>query len=69
LQRIAQILDVPVTFFFSDLNEAGKSEITALLDSAYAIRMVKALNRIEDQKIRRTAVELVEGIANYVGRD
>jgi transcriptional regulator with XRE-family HTH domain len=69
LQRIAQILDVPVTFFFSDLNEAGKSQITALLDSAYAIRMVKALNRIEDQKIRRTAVELVEEIANYVERD
>jgi len=64
LQRIAQILDVPVTFFFSDLGKAGGSQLSALLDSAYSLRMVKALNRIRDRQIQRNAVELVEAIAD-----
>jgi transcriptional regulator with XRE-family HTH domain len=64
LQRIAEILDVPVTFFFSDMGKSGGSQLSTLLDSSYAVRMLKALNVIEDRRIQRCAVELVEAIVD-----
>jgi transcriptional regulator with XRE-family HTH domain len=64
LQRIAEILDVPVTFFFNDMGKSGGSQLSTLLDSSYSVRMLKALNVIEDRRIQRCAVELVEAIVD-----
>lgn len=63
LQRVAEILEVPVTFFFNDFRAADGTQITTLLDSAYSLRMLKAMARIKDQSIKRRAVELVEALA------
>ena len=64
LQQIAQILDVPVTFFFGDLRGSGGSEVSTLLASAYALRMLKAFSRIHDRRVQKRTVELVEAIAD-----
>jgi len=64
LQRVAQILDVPVTFFFSDLGKSGGSQLFKLMDSAYSLRVLTALTRIDDRQIQRSIVELVEAIGD-----
>jgi transcriptional regulator with XRE-family HTH domain len=64
LQQIAKFLDVPVTFFFNDLGGSGSSAVSSLLDSAYSLRMLKALTRIHNRQLQRSAVELVEAIAD-----
>jgi transcriptional regulator with XRE-family HTH domain len=68
LQRIAEILDVPVTFFFNEIGKSGGSQLSTLLDSTYSVRMLKALNLIKDPQIRRSVVELVEAIVNAASR-
>ena len=68
IQQIAKILDVPVTFFFSDLGGSGTSTIPAMLDSHYSLRLLKAFSRIHNRNIQRTTVELVETIAESTDR-
>jgi transcriptional regulator with XRE-family HTH domain len=73
LQRIAEALDVPVTFFFG----GGEAPITAssedaasvfgYLQTSGAIRIVKAFYKIKDRRTRQLLVELAERIAG--GRD
>jgi transcriptional regulator with XRE-family HTH domain len=63
LQNIAKVLKVPITFFFDDLG-AGGSEIPTLLESAYALRVLKAFSKIRDRNIQSRAVELMEAMAN-----
>jgi transcriptional regulator with XRE-family HTH domain len=64
LQEIAKILDVPVTFFFGDLGGTGGSAISAMLESAFSLRMLKAFSRIRSHTVQRSTVELVESIAD-----
>jgi transcriptional regulator with XRE-family HTH domain len=64
LQQIAKILNVPVTFFFSDLGGTGNTAIPAMLDSAYSLRLLKAFTKIRNREIQRSTVELVESIAS-----
>ena len=52
LQHIAQILQVPVSFFF----EGGPA-------AEGLLALAKAFTVIEDKKLRRCIVALVEGIA------
>lgn len=70
LQRIAQVLETPITFFYVDpgfaeegvpfdSGEAGFS----FLGTAGAIRLVRAYSRISDPDMRRALVNLTEGIA------
>jgi transcriptional regulator with XRE-family HTH domain len=73
LQRIAEALDVPVTFFFG----GGEAPVTATstddasvfgyLQTSGAIRIVKAFYKIKDRRTRQLLVELAERIAG--GRD
>jgi transcriptional regulator with XRE-family HTH domain len=73
LQRIAEALDVPVTFFFG----GGEAPVTAAsedaasvfgyLQTSGAIRIVKAFYKIKDRRTRQLLVELAERIAG--GRD
>jgi transcriptional regulator with XRE-family HTH domain len=66
LQQVAKILDVPVSFFFDDVvgGSKGSNEVFAFLDTAYSLRLMKAFVRIRSHRIQRSAVELVEEIAN-----
>jgi transcriptional regulator with XRE-family HTH domain len=72
LQQIAEVLDVPVTYFYAnDSNGNGSSEAKPavingefdLLQSAHAIRLVRAYSRIGDRGIRLKLLKLAETIA------
>jgi transcriptional regulator with XRE-family HTH domain len=68
LQQIAEILKVPIRFFFggtvSGAHESkGDCDVIDFLDTAYALRLARAFGRIEERDIRRSIVELVEQIA------
>ncbi len=68
LTRIAEVLSMPVAFFFGDHGSSGKgdeaSEAMSFLETAGAVRMVKAYARISDADIRRALVDLAESIAD-----
>jgi transcriptional regulator with XRE-family HTH domain len=70
LQQIAEILRVPILFFFggafSRINEGG-GDVIDFLDTAYALRLMQAFRRIRDRHIRQTIVELVEHVAETTG--
>ena len=63
LQQIAGFLQVPIMFFYDDLGK-GSSEISTLLESAYALRVLKAFSKIRDRNLQRRAVELIEAMAD-----
>lgn len=69
LQHIAEVLQVPVAFFFEGaVGEMKSSEPRALfvsefLASSEGIALVKAYMSIKDTKIRRCIVQLVEQIS------
>jgi len=74
LQQIAEVLDVPVTYFYAGLDDAngnGKEPTPPviegefdLLQSAHAIRLVRAYSRITDRGVRLKLLKLAECIAN-----
>jgi transcriptional regulator with XRE-family HTH domain len=79
LQQISQILQVPVAFFFEGAPAAqtigrheGMSEapspayVSDFLATSDGLALTKAFMRIDDSKLRRRIVDLVEQIA---GRD
>jgi len=72
LQQIAEILKVPVLFFFGGTlggapDRQGDCNVLDFLDTAYALRLVQAFRRIEGRHIRRSIVELVEQVADTAG--
>ena len=77
LQQIAEVLDVPVTYFYAGIDTNGNGngnghEPTTpvverefdLLQSAHAIRLVRAYSRINDRAVRLKLLKLAECIAN-----
>jgi transcriptional regulator with XRE-family HTH domain len=72
LQRIADVLGVPVSFFFGegeDPRPAAMSAETGLafLETAGSVRLVKAYSKIKDSRTRRSLVELAETMARESG--
>jgi transcriptional regulator with XRE-family HTH domain len=72
LQQIAEILKVPLLFFFGgSLRRAAEREgacnVLDFLDTAYALRLARAFRRIKERHIRRSIVELVEQVADSAG--
>jgi transcriptional regulator with XRE-family HTH domain len=74
LQQIAQILQVPVAFFFegapdmlpglAGLEEApSPSYVSDFLATSDGLALTKAFMRVKQQKLRRRIVDLVEEIA------
>jgi transcriptional regulator with XRE-family HTH domain len=65
LQRIANVLGVPVADFFSSRRPGGvaRAEVFRLLDTAAALRLVRAYSRINDPKLQQAITRLVESIA------
>jgi transcriptional regulator with XRE-family HTH domain len=71
LQQIAEVLDVPVTYLYAGLDGNGKEHATTsgdgefdLLQSAHAIRLVRAYSRIPDRAVRLKLLKLAECIAS-----
>jgi transcriptional regulator with XRE-family HTH domain len=71
LSRIADVLSVPVAFFFSgDMTPTqsdGASTGLSFLETAGAVRLVRAYSQIEDPQIRRALVDLAEEIGGSRG--
>ena len=68
LTRIAEVLGVPVAFFFSNLEQGpgpgrDASEALGFLETSGAVRLVKAYSDIHDVDVRRALVDLAESIA------
>jgi transcriptional regulator with XRE-family HTH domain len=71
LQRVAEALEVPITFFYSGSPSDGKETSEndtvdvglGFLETAGAVRLVRAFSRIQDPEMRRALVELTEKIA------
>jgi transcriptional regulator with XRE-family HTH domain len=73
LQQISQILEVPVSFFFegapSMAGREGAGEapspayVSDFLASSEGLALTKAFMHIQDAKVRRRIVDLVEAIA------
>jgi transcriptional regulator with XRE-family HTH domain len=69
LFRIAKVLDVPVAFFFADVDGRG-NEAQAhppavdfdFLQTSGAMRLIRAYSRIEDRGIRLTLMRLAESL-------
>jgi transcriptional regulator with XRE-family HTH domain len=72
LQRIADTLAVPVAFFFGDGAESKNASAAAetglaFLETAGAVRLVRAYSKIRDSRTRRSLVELAETMAREAG--
>ena len=71
LQQVANILEVPVTFFFEDApgqtKPGGKAPlpnyVSDFLATADGLALTKAFMRIKNAKLRRTIVTLVDEVA------
>jgi transcriptional regulator with XRE-family HTH domain len=69
LQRIAEALEVPVTFFFGGnetpvtAKSGDDASVFGYLQTSGAIRIVKAFYRIKDRRTRQLLVELAERIS------
>ena len=67
LAQLSHILGVPVNRFFEDAGRntdgTGSGIFTDLLSMPYAVRMLKALADIPNDKTRRSLVELTESVA------
>ncbi|MEP7453185.1 helix-turn-helix domain-containing protein [Phyllobacterium sp. SB3] len=70
LQAIANILNVPVTFFFDDMpgqvdkprgfdEESETTYVVGFLNSSEGIQLARAFAKIGDAKIRRKVLDLV----------
>jgi transcriptional regulator with XRE-family HTH domain len=73
LYQIAEILSVPVSFFFGG-SEGGRGDKADSVDAGFrfletagAVRIVRAYSRISDHGVRRALVALAERVAD--GKD
>lgn len=71
LVRVAEALDVPVSFFFgaTDAETHDTRAILGFLDTSYALRLLRAFSRIPQSEVQRAVVDLVESIAPEAGKD
>jgi transcriptional regulator with XRE-family HTH domain len=66
LNRIAEALNVPVTFFFGPESKASHTagnKAREFLAAADALRLLKAYNKFQNQELRSAFVEFAEGVA------
>ena len=76
LQIIADILQVPITFFFEgapgrrklDSEAPSPSFVTELVTTVDGLRLTKAFVQVKETRLRRIIVEMVEQIARHRNR-
>ena len=71
LHQLSQVLDVPPGFFFEDLPGArGRSGnglpdyLVEVMSTALGQRIVRAVSRVHDTKMRTNFAQLIEGVAS-----
>ena len=68
LFELARALDTDVGFFFIGLDEAGAApadeSVYDFINSSDGLALVAAFRRIEDRRVRRSAIELLRVIAD-----
>jgi transcriptional regulator with XRE-family HTH domain len=73
LQNIAEILEVPVSYFFPDpssdaamgmAEDGGPGYVVDFLSTAEGLELNRAFARIKNAKVRRKVIELVRAVAN-----
>lgn len=64
LESIAKGLGVPITYFY-DNQSKSQSEVESLLflDSNFSLRLLRAYTSIQNQRVQRGLVKLLEDIA------
>jgi transcriptional regulator with XRE-family HTH domain len=65
LQRIAAVLEVPVSVFFADANPpaGGVESLFDLVDTGSALRLLRAYSRIPSPALKQALTTLAEEIA------
>ncbi len=65
LHTIAELLGVPLMFFYDDDGTRTGRQIASLLntDTTYSVRLLQAYGRIADVPLRHQVVALIEAIA------
>jgi transcriptional regulator with XRE-family HTH domain len=65
LQRIANVLGIPVADFFASHKQGGvaQAELFKLLDTAAALRLMRAYSRIREPRLQLAIMRLVGSIA------
>jgi transcriptional regulator with XRE-family HTH domain len=65
LQRIADALEVPISFFFTTADRGSQQEsVLPFLDTAHAVRLMRAYSRISDPAVQRSILDLVERVSH-----
>jgi transcriptional regulator with XRE-family HTH domain len=66
IQQIADALSVPAAYFFgvSERTKREDNDLTELLKTAHAVRLVRAFGRFRSPRAKRALAELVEAIAD-----
>lgn len=73
LQNIAEVLTVPISFFFDGApgqnggegfsDQAGGGYVVDFLSSSEGLQLIRAFVRISDPRIRRRVIDLVRALA------
>ena len=68
LQRIADVFETPITFFYSGIGDGAKSHHASqpefgLFQSGDVIRLVRAYSQIKERGVRLELLRLTEAIA------
>lgn len=76
LQHISELLDVHISYFFEGTPDASEdrpasppSVLSQLLNSKEGISLVKAFAGIEDSRVRRRVLELVQSLSTATVTD
>jgi len=71
LRRIAEILEAPITYFYSvsDQRASTTTEILGFVDNAWTLRLIRAYSRIENPSLQQVLLELTERIAGEKTED
>ncbi|KXG86987.1 helix-turn-helix domain-containing protein [Agrobacterium bohemicum] len=72
LQHISELLDVHISYFFEGVPDASQdrapvapSALSQFLNSKEGISLAKAFSAIEDTRVRRRVLELVQSLGNH----
>jgi transcriptional regulator with XRE-family HTH domain len=63
LQRIAELLNVPIAFFFDSVQTPSGDEPLAYLQKEGSLKLVRAYAEIASSEVRRALVEIAEHLA------
>lgn len=76
LQRLSELLDVHISYFFEGVPDAGNDRtldvtnaLSQFMNSKECISLAKAYSAIEDVRVRRRVLELVQSLGSNTEKD